>query len=528
MGSPNSPFIAVAALSAVLNILLAIYAGTKKSDFSGIKTYVWIASLSAVYTLGFCFELAADSLREIKWWINLEYIGMPYLPPLCLMLACHYIGLGKLFNRSTATLLMLVPSLTLLAVSTNDVHHLFYRSVYLRSDTPTPMADLELGEWYIVHGCYTVACLLGAVVLLCMHWRKTKKPYRKQLLSLILSLLLPVLAAFLYLLGATPDGMDPVPPLTSVTSLLMAWSIFRNDMLTVVPVARDTIFDGMRDGVLVLDSADRLIDYNQAAATILPSLATSSVGQPIDLIWRREQGSGFPLSREADEDAEDEREIEWTDARSRSHYSLRSSPIARDKGKDSARMIVMLDMTEQKRLQDRLREFAYYDDLTGIYNRGQFIRLAKQLLERMQAAGLPVSLLLFDIDYFKQINDTYGHETGDEALRHIVSSCRDKLAPDDLFARYGGEEFVVCLPGLPLREAGEVAERLRRAIAERPLVGEHGTVAVTASFGVAEASPGQDPLKQLLREADQALYLSKREGRNRVALSAARPEPPLE
>ncbi|MBB6733034.1 histidine kinase N-terminal 7TM domain-containing protein [Cohnella zeiphila] len=526
MGTPNAPFITIAALSAVLNVLLGIYAGMKKADFSGIKYYVWITIASAVYVLGYSFELASGSLREIKFWIGVEYVGMPFIPPLCLILSCHYIGLGKLFNRRTVSLLLMIPALTLLAVSTNDFHHLFYRSVFLRAGTPSPMVDLQLGDWYIVHGVYTVACLLGSVFLLGRHWKKTKKTYRKQLLALIFSVLLPVLAAFLYLVGATPNGMDPVPPLTCLTSLAMAWSIFRNDMLTVVPVARDTIFDSMRDGVMVLDSADRLIDYNQAAAAILPSLALSSIGQSIDRIWKKEQGGDFPLPRDADGNERDERQIDWADANGRSHYSLRSSPVVRGKRRESARIIVMLNMTEQKRLQDRLQQLAYYDDLTRIYNRGHFIRLGKQLLERMRDAGIPISLVLFDIDHFKRINDTYGHETGDEALRHVVSSCRDKLGADDLFARYGGEEFVVCLPGASIGKAAATAERLRLAIAERPLESAHGPIAITASFGVAEASRVEDSLKQLLREADEALYSSKRDGRNRVSLPLTSAEQP--
>lgn len=533
MGSPNSPYIAIAALAGVINILLAIYAGVKRSDFPGVRTFFWIAAASAVYTLGYSFELAGDSLEEIKFWVNVEYAGMPFIPPLCLMLALHYVGIGKLLSKKASVLLLLVPVLTLLAVTTNDEYHFFYVSMYLREDAPAPMVDLEIGQWYVVHGVYTVACLLGASFLMIRQWKKTKKAYRKQLLAFLFSLLLPFAAAFLYLMGATPDGMDPVPPLTCITSLAMAWSIFRNDVLNVVPVARDTIFDSMRDGALVLDMADRLVDYNRAAAGILPSLAASTIGMPIDRIWRSERGSEFPLPRRSSEEerasraeqAEEpsetrlERQLEWPGPNGVSYYLIRSSPIVRDNGKEAGRIIVLIDITEQRKLQEHLRRLAYFDGLTNIYNRTHFIQLGKQRLEEALADGAPLSLILFDIDHFKSINDTYGHETGDDAIRHVVELCRSRLGPEALFGRYGGEEFVVCLPAMGIGEAAGLAERLRRAVADSPLETADAAIRVTASFGVAEATPAAGTIKALLHEADMALYRSKAGGRNAVSLA---------
>ncbi|MBB6691279.1 diguanylate cyclase [Cohnella xylanilytica] len=536
MGSPNSPYIAIAALAGVLNILLAIYAGVKRSDFPGVRTFLWIAAASAVYALGYSFELAGDSLEEIKFWVNVEYAGMPFIPPLCLILALHYVGVGKLLSRKAAALLFLVPILTLLAVTTNDEYHFFYVSMYLREDAPAPLVDLEIGQWYIVHGVYTVACLLGASFLLIRHWKKTKKAYRKQLLAFLFSLLLPFAAAFLYLMGATPSGMDPVPPLTCATSLAMAWSIFRNDVLTVVPVARDTIFDSMRDGALVLDMADRLVDYNRAAAEMIPSLAASTIGMPIGRIWQSEKGTEFPLPRrspeeerasrteQAEEPAEPlerqlERQLEWPGPNGVSYYLIRSSPIVRDNGKEAGRIIVLIDITEQRKLQEHLRRLAYFDGLTNIYNRTHFIQLGKQRLEEALTEGRPLSLILFDIDHFKSINDTYGHETGDDAIRHVVEVCRSRLGPEALFGRYGGEEFVVCLPSEGIGEAAALAERLRRAVAASPLETADAAIPVTASFGVAEATPAAGTIKALLREADLALYRSKASGRNAVSLA---------
>lgn len=535
MGNPISSYIAIAATSGVLNFILFIYASFKKSDFPGIRYYALSAVASAIYAWGFCFELASSSLAEIKFWIAIEYVGMPFVPPLSLIVAMYYVGMERRIRGARKLWMFVIPAISLLLVATNDYHHLFYHSIYLREGTPTPMADLDIGEWYIIHGSYTFGCLFAAILLLARHWYKTKGPYPFQLATLIAGMLVPVIAAFIYLMGVTPNGMDPVPVLSCVTTALSAWAIFTNRMLTVTPVARDTIFESMRDGVLVLDSAGRLVDYNQAAAAMIPSLGFSAIGRSISDIWREERGDDFPLRLDLDEDQDagrnevetrelpeqEERQVEWPGEDGIAYYRIRASAVRDPNGKRPGRIVMLIDVTEQLRLQQHLQRLAFYDGLTQIYNRTRFLHLSKELLEQAFNAGEPLSILLFDIDYFKRINDTYGHETGDEALRHVVAVCSPALGPGALMGRYGGEEFVLCLPSCGLKEAAAFAERLRHEIADSPLPTPDGDIRITASFGVAEASASAGTVQALLREADKALYLSKESGRNTVRLAGA-------
>ena len=127
-----------------------------------------------------------------------------------------------------------------------------------------------------------------------------------------------------------------------------------------------------------------------------------------------------------------------------------------------------------------------------------------------------------DLDYFKKINDTCGHQAGDEVLRQFVSRCAGQIGEDDLLARYGGEEFIILLPGVDISRACITAENIRRAVAEQPFKYElaqasrHGTVPVTISLGVAAAPLHGQTVVELLREADDALYSAKESGRNCV------------
>jgi two-component system cell cycle response regulator len=179
----------------------------------------------------------------------------------------------------------------------------------------------------------------------------------------------------------------------------------------------------------------------------------------------------------------------------------------------------------RKRLHDRLREnyhrslsLALTDPLTGLYNRRYLGAHLDGMMTRADDNGKGPALLLFDIDRFKQVNDTYGHLAGDEVLCEIASRTLHDVRSFDLVARYGGEEFLVVMPETNLQVALVVAERLRLSIAERPFAvsGAATPIPVTVSVGVATTLTENDSPIELLRRADEALYAAKNNGRNRV------------
>jgi two-component system, cell cycle response regulator len=183
----------------------------------------------------------------------------------------------------------------------------------------------------------------------------------------------------------------------------------------------------------------------------------------------------------------------------------------------------------KKRYTERLRdsvqmsiEMAITDALTGLYNRRYMESHLGSLVEQAVSRGKPLTVLVLDIDYFKSINDTHGHDAGDDVLREFAIRIRKSIRGIDLACRYGGEEFVVVMPETDLAVATMVAERLRRRIASEPFPIQQGarTIEVTISIGIA-ALGGADTGASVLKRADQALYRAKRDGRNRVVPDAA-------
>ena len=519
MNTLISNYIVIVAISGVLNALLAILAYYKETDFAGIKSFIVIACASAIYTFGFALELSSNSLGEIGFWMKIQYLGMPFIPPASLIMVLHFVGLERLINRRKVAALYTIPFITALLVWSNDYHHLFYRSVYLRANAPTPLADITMGPWYIVHGSFTFGCMLASTLLMLWQWNRMKRVYRRQMVTILTGQLIPMLGALLYLLGKTPYGMDPVPVIMSLTSALYIWAIQSRGMLTAAPIARENLFESMRDGVLVTDRFDMLIDYNRAAAEMIQGLDSAAIGKPLAQLFLPAGKDAVSYVMHSDPLLQEEREMEWALSEGTCYYQIRSSPVLKRNGHWAGRLIMLIDVTERTRLQEKLTHLATIDSLTGIYNRTHFMELSRKQLAECALTQSPLSLILLDIDHFKSINDRFGHEHGDIALQHVVEVCSRHTREQDLFGRYGGEEFVLCLPGTSLEQAGHLANTIRKDIEESILYTVSQTIQVTASFGVVEAVHSGHTLEEMLGEADEALYTSKRNGRNAVHLS---------
>ena len=184
------------------------------------------------------------------------------------------------------------------------------------------------------------------------------------------------------------------------------------------------------------------------------------------------------------------------------------------------KLIVQLseEVAERKRAQDELQQLAMTDPLTGMFNRRHFFEMAEVEFAKTTRYARPLSIVIFDIDLFKGINDTYGHPAGDQVLIQISDVLRTKVRRTDFSGRYGGEEFIVLLTETGISGAQSFAEHLRRLVEEMPVQYGGNSISVTASFGVAsreQLEPNQT-LDHLIFLADQALYEAKKTGRNRV------------
>ncbi|MDQ0207365.1 histidine kinase N-terminal 7TM domain-containing diguanylate cyclase [Alkalicoccobacillus murimartini] len=516
MSSQLTAYITLFSTSGVINLYLCMYVFLRRHQYTNISYYfMFYTAAISIYCFGSALGLTATTLEQLKFWNIILYIGMPVSAPLGLLFAMKYLGMK--IKAAWALPLLSISVISFLMVATNDFHHLHYRVFEIDPVLGAPFVQQEIGSWYMIHGIFTFVSMFVAFFLMLSRWRETAKVYRAQLLFLMIGQFVPMVTAFIYLLGFTPPGIDPVPMVLWFTSLLYVWSINSTRMFTVMPIAKDSIFNSINDGVIVLDESHRMIEFNEAYKSMFPSMHKSMVGMDFKYVWLGLTGEAFPLDLDS---ADITSEIQLKNDDTPYIYQVRMSPLQHANNRKGL-LLIFTEVTELKRLQLELENRAYYDDLTQIYNRRAFFEKSEHEFSLTKQTASPYSIILMDIDYFKKVNDTFGHDVGDQLLMHVVHVCQTDLKEDVLFARYGGEEFVIGLNNYTGAEAEIVANQLRLRLESKPLIMNDVAISITISSGLAEASEDtEETLHQLLKKADKALYVAKRQGRNQVQVYA--------
>ncbi|MCM3634683.1 histidine kinase N-terminal 7TM domain-containing diguanylate cyclase [Paenibacillus camelliae] len=510
MESKLEAFVTLVCTSVVLNLSILVYTYWKRHHYTSIsKLFMWNILFTVIYCFGYAFSLTSTSIEQLRFWNIVQYVGLPFFPPLGLLFVMQYLGYSATRKRIIA--ILSIPLLTFLINITNEFHHLFYKLYVIHPVLGAPFSEIQYGAWFAAHNIYIFSCMLAALLLLLFRWKETSKVYKPQIFALICGQLLPIVTAFLLFIGVTPDGIDPVPMVIWVSSVLYLWSITSSRMLSIMPIAKETIFNHMNDGVIVLNGSYQLIEYNQACKNMFSILDRSMLGTPFDLVWYKLTNQSFPVQLVTITD-----KLNTTIHHAGYLYQLRIS-ILQQSNNNSGILIIFTDITELHTLQQKLERLAYYDELTQIYNRHAFFHQSEHSLIKAKDNRSAFTIILFDIDFFKKVNDTYGHHTGDQMLLHVAQICKAELGEHMLFARYGGEEFVLALTGYTLVEGENFANHLRLCIEQKPLVENDRFVSVTSSFGVSVTTGAmEETIYQLLQKADEALYAAKRAGRNQV------------
>lgn len=182
------------------------------------------------------------------------------------------------------------------------------------------------------------------------------------------------------------------------------------------------------------------------------------------------------------------------------------------------RLVVWRDITALKQTRDKLEKLAITDELTLTYNRRHFMELAESQIGFARRYGTPLAFAMIDLDYFKEINDSYGHQAGDRALAGLAGILRGNIRDFDIIGRLGGEEFAILMPKTDEQAALLAVERLRAVVAESPFGLGTDSIKITFSLGLTEFMGGRDSLEAMLRRADHALYEAKRTGRDQIVV----------
>lgn len=513
MFGPQLIFIIVLFAAASLLTTLAIIVVRQRS-VPASRPLASLLVVTAIYCFGYAFELSNQTLEGMLFWIRIEYLGISFIPVFWLLTAARYTSRDRWLTKPVVAALFLLSLLSLVLNWTNDAHQLFYRDLRVDETGTFPLIAFSGGLWYWVHQAYANLAILAGNILLLVFVRNSASAFRKRGLTILLGAVVPWLAYLAYLAGLSPHHIDLTPFGLAAAGPILAWGILRFHLLDIVPVAMENVFAGLLDGVVVIDFLDRVVDFNPSAARILPGLGPSSAGKSLG-----EAVQGFPeLLDLLRPDGPGEAEVRVDGPEGLRTYLVRFSPIVGRRGRRLGRTLIFVETTEQVRMVERLRTLASIDDLTGVYNRRHFSELGNREVARARRYGHPLSVVILDLDHFKRVNDSWGHEAGDHALQATTDVLKNALRTSDIIGRHGGEEFSMLLPETPLDQAVAVAERLRSLIARTPIiVSTETSLTLTASFGVAGASRApEETLDDILRAADRAMYEAKTAGRDCV------------
>jgi diguanylate cyclase (GGDEF)-like protein len=253
--------------------------------------------------------------------------------------------------------------------------------------------------------------------------------------------------------------------------------------------------------VIELDSAGEISYLNPAAERVFPGLAATGKAHPL-LQCSAEPIDALRYGKHHGEAVVGEAAI------GEATYELHLSYVQ----EVNLIRIYAMNITKRKRAEEEIHLFATTDGLTGITNRREFTAILEREVDRVKRYGTPLALAMYDLDHFKLVNDTFGHDVGDYALQAITGLVKENIRAADIMARWGGEEFMVLMPQSDLQAAKIMAEKLRLQIS-----GHHFDKVndITVSFGVTAFETEDDP-DSLLKRVDNALYLAKKQGRNRV------------
>lgn len=462
--------------------------------------FSWLMLAVSFYSFGYAMELASATLATVKYWLRVQYLGIAFIPALIMATALSY---RQHRHPPLALLIVLlgISALTLALHFSNDRHQLFYAHMAITHHLNMTITQLGFGPWYYVHVVYLNLALLLSSLIFFRSWHTAPDYYRRQAGVILMGSLTPWLSYLIYLSGAAPMGIDLSPFGFVITGPLYAYGLFRYSFVDLTPIAREQVFDDISDVVLVLDIYHRLVDFNRMARQLFPDLSTQSYGDSLQQLHVDLASLTASLSMQESQ----------TLAMAGRWFEIQRHDVLGNQQRCVGYALILRDITDRQRLLTQLQIQAEYDGLTQIYNRRMILEQLEQSIAQLRHAADTLSVAMFDIDHFKQLNDSQGHQAGDQLLRELCAFIRQQLGSEDHFGRYGGDEFLLIFRDRTLQESHQLMERIHQGVGQ--------TLGTGLSIGIAGFQAG-DSSQQLIHRADTALYQAKRAGRNRIALCA--------
>lgn len=516
MINPRSAIFILLFSSAILLFLSGSTWIRRKNAGSPAKWLSLCMTGAAVYCFGYAMELSSDTLSEMMSWIRFQHLGIQVLAPTWLLFSLHISGRQNLITIRKLIIFLSIPLFLFFSAQTLGGLNLFHLSPRIETSGAFPFFTYDRGLVAWISVTYLTFCVTASTFIFSVMYLRSTPLFRRQVMLFIFGSLIPWVVMIIYMFKVAPQGLDINPFALSLSGVIFSLALFRYRLLDIVPLARDVIFENMGDGVLVTDNRSRMIDFNPAAGRMIPEIDRDSIGSPLKEIL-----APYPeLILLLDDDPAESFDIRINRGEMTKYYKCSVSLLTGENNESTGRIYILSDFSGIRHLMDQLEELAARDGLTGVCNRRHFNEMAVREIYRFHRFGGALSMIMLDLDHFKNINDSFGHSAGDAVLKAAAKILVDTLRKTDIIGRFGGEEFIILLPETDTDSAADLAEKLRGCMEGLSVPFQDRAFKVTASFGVSGVvSPCKTSFEELFEYADRALYDAKTSGRNCVVTS---------
>jgi diguanylate cyclase (GGDEF)-like protein/PAS domain S-box-containing protein len=525
------PYAVFSIFSALISLIAAVIAWRRTASGSLMLSLLLV---SMCIWSGFYSTRWMDiSLGAKVFWFDAMYLGVSALPTLFLLFAIAFTHHDAWLTKRNLILLFVQPIVSLLLEWTNKYHHLFYSSLKVIQEQDLIMVDFIRGPWYFATTLYSYALIGIAFLVLSQAALRASPLYLNQYRLILIGAILPwagnIYSEFHF---SEWHGLDLAPLTFGLSGIIFAFAVYRTRFMDLIPVARSYLIENMSDGLLVLDEQNRILDINPAMGNFLENKASSYIGKnAYDVFVEWMEQIDF-----LDEKTETRIELKVPKDPSR-YLDLRVTPLYDRQHSLTGRLMIFRDITRRKQvekrlryvndrqqsqlieiglLQSKLREQAIRDPLTNLFNRRYLEETLDHEIARASREGYSICIMMIDLDHFKKVNDTYGHEAGDHVLGAIAATLSVETRRGDFACRYGGEEFVIVMPNMDQQVAYERAEQLRNTLNSLYIPYGIYSLTITISVGIASYPANGLTREAILRAADKAMYAAKEAGRDHI------------
>ncbi len=493
-------------------ILSVIYwaSAIKSLNHSGYTQIAYLLSLViCIYIFGYAMELNSSTAERILFWNRFEYLGIPFVSALWFTVSLLYTGHFKKHKKLLIPFIFVIPVITMVLRFTNDWHHLYFSAINFITFQGRFLLVRSYGVWMYVQTFHSMLMIFASFGLFIRELYFNQEVVRGKIKLIAIASAVAVaglVLSFTHPFGLVVDYMAICLP---YSCLMVIIAIVRYDFLDVKALARSKSFDSNQDALLLVSRRSRVIDYNKAAQVLFAQIGVEISNSNLAKLFTDQHELLEKLQQE------EPTVIHMPLEQENRYYEVSTRWV----GKQNVNQIsikTIRDITEAYELNQSLIRQAMMDELSNLHNRRAFVHKGNEMILQALQNQQAVYLLMMDLDHFKHINDTYGHQIGDNAIKRIGSMLRLSFPKNSLIARLGGEEFGVLLSGFTEEQVIHTVKQFIRFVAEQSYTDQGKTYTMTISVGIARQQHPQQDLYGLMLVADKALYRAKAAGRNQM------------